>query len=163
MQNLSYKEQKRMKIVKNLSKDWMIDTQHEEIRRKTRPWYIHVWYFLIFKRYTVRELYTYVYDYFHCEANIHKLMPISFPMDHDNIKKPKDVPFNFVMLDKWEIPDEDAKILMKGPLISSDGSRTIVSNDSPKALLGRWFRRSLAVVLLPGGIYATVLAFQAMC
>jgi len=142
--------------------NWVIDTKNREIRLRHRPWYIRLWHWLTLKRFTVRQLYIYVYDHFHDPERIAQLMPIEFPIDHDNIKKPKGVPFNFVMQGGWEIPEEHAKKLIKGPLISEDGSKLIVQADSYMQIIFRSFGRFIVWLTIPGGLYGTWLAIKAI-
>ena len=82
-------------------------------------------------------------------------MPIEFPIDHDNIKKPAGVPYNFVMQGGWEIPPEYAKKLIKGTLISEYGSTLIVKTDSRFDILGRTLLRIIGWLSIPGGLYGT--------
>ena len=89
MAELSHKEKQRLRIVSRMESDWAIDTHNREICLREKPWYVRSWNWLTLKRYTVRNLYIFVYDYFHRPGNIDRLMPIEFPIDHDNIKKPK--------------------------------------------------------------------------
>ena len=149
------KEEKRRNVVANMAKNWTIDTNNKEIRLIKRPWYIRFWHLITLKRYAVRELYIYVYDYFHAPDRIQQLMPIAFPMDHDNIKKPKDVPYNFALKGGWEIPVEFSRKLIKGPLISEDGSTLIVSTDSFGNILFRFLKRLITWLTIPGGLYGT--------
>ena len=145
-----------------MSKDWIIDTHNLEIRLRNRPWYIKFWHWITLKRYTVRELYIYVYEHFHHPSRIAQLMPIEFPIDHDNIKKPKEVPFNCVMQGGWEIPREYANKLIKGPLISEDGASLIVKTDSHFDIFIRFLGRSIAWLTIPGGLYGTWQAIKAL-
>lgn len=138
-----------------MAKNWIIDTDNKEIKQVQRLWYIRLWHWITLKRYTVRDLYIYVYDYFHAPERITILMPIEFPMDHDNIKKPKDIPYNFVLKGGWKIPDEYSKKLIKGPLISEDGSSLIVGTDSIADILFRFLGRLIVWLTIPGGLYGT--------
>jgi len=162
MAELSSKEKKRKKIVATMSDNWEIDTVNREIRLKDRPWYVRLWHWFTFKRYTVRQLYIYVYEYFHHPDRIAKLMPIEFPLNHDNIRKPHGVPFNFVMQGGWEIPKDDARKLIKGPLISENGSAVIVRADSYAAIIFRSIWKIIAVLTIPGGLYGTWLLIKAI-
>ena len=162
MTHLSHKEKKRLRIIARMESDWIIDTANLEIRLKEMPWYIQFWNWLTLKRYTVRELYIFVYDYFHRPSNIKRLMPISFPIDHDNIKKPKGVPFNFVMQGGWEIPSDYLPKLIEGPLISEDGSLLLVKTDSRLDHIGRLFRRLIGWMSIPGALYGSIQALEAL-
>ena len=130
MAKYSYSEQKRSEIIEKMKNDWEIDTQHLEIKLKEKPWYKRIWKWLILTRYTMRELYIYVYNHFHDPSRIRSLMPIAFPFDHDNFKKPKSIPSTFVLRSGWIIPEEYLSKLIKGPLISEDGTRVLVATHS---------------------------------
>ncbi len=162
MASLSHKERKRRNAIRRMAEDWEIDTQNYEIRLKEKPWYINVWYWITLKHYTVRELYYFVYDHFHNPSRIAQLMPIEFPLDHDNIKKPSGVPYNFVMQGGWEIPPVFAKKLIKGPLISEDGSTLIVKTDSHLDNLVRTLLRIIAWLSIPGGLYGLWQAIKSL-
>ena len=135
--------------------DWEIDTQNYEIRLKEKRWHIRLWHWITLKRYTVRELYLFVYDHFHHPSRIAQLMAIDFPIGHDNIKMPAGVPYNFVMKGGWKIPQEYARKLIKGPLISEDGSALIVKIDSRLELLGRTLLRIIGWLSIPGALYGS--------
>jgi hypothetical protein len=159
---LSHKERKRRNAIRRMAGDWEIDTQNYEIRIKEKPWYINLWYRITLKRYTVRELYIYVYDHFHHPSRIAQLMPIEIPLEHDKIKKPPGVPTNFVMQGGWEIPPEFAKKIIKGPLISEDGSTLIVKTDSHLDILVRILLRIIGWLGIPGGLYGTWQAIKSL-
>jgi len=82
-------------------------------------------------------------------------MHIEFPFEHDNIKKPKEIPYNFAMQGGWTIPEEHLSKLIKGPLISEDGSRVLVPVDSRTKQIVRLILRFLGWLTIPGGIFGT--------
>lgn len=151
----SYKEQKRNKLLARMENDWVIDTVNYEIKLKKQSWYIVFWYWITLKRYTVKDLYIYVYEHFHAPERIAELMPIAFPIDHDNIKKPKGVPYNYVLQGAWSIPEEYSKKLIKGPLISEDGATLIVKTDSYVHIISRLVGRIIMWLTIPGGLYGS--------
>ncbi|MDP3311816.1 hypothetical protein [Lutibacter sp.] len=142
-------------ITSKMNKNWEIDVEKQEIRLKNRPWYIQLFQFLIVKRYTVRELYIFIYDQFHSPDKIKSMMVFSFPINHDNIKKPKGIPFNYVMQGKWTIRETDLGRLIKGPLISENGEKLLVSTDTKINIISRSAIKILIWLTVPGGIYGT--------
>jgi len=62
MGKYSHSEQKRIDLINKMKEDWEIDTQHLEIKLKPKRWYIKFWKWLTLTRYTVREVYIFVYN-----------------------------------------------------------------------------------------------------
>lgn len=142
-------------VTSKMEKNWEVDVKNQEIRLKKRPWYIRLFHFLIVYRYSVRELYIFVYDQFHAPDKIESMMPFEFPINHDNIKKPKGVPFNYVMQGGWSIREEDLKKIIRGPLISENGDKLLVSTDTKIAIVSRILLKILIWLTVPGGIYVS--------
>ena len=145
----------REAIIKKMTENWEIDTANSEIRTKPIPRYKEIINWLLFKKYKVKELYIFIYHEFHAEDKIDEMMRYSFPIDHDNIKKPKGIPFIYVMKNGWTIPDKDLKKLISGPLISEHGYVELVPIDSKAKILFQKLVRLLIALTIPGGIYKT--------
>lgn len=141
--------------ISKMNKYWYIDTMKLEIGLKKTPWYINIFNWLTIKRFSVRELYIFIYNHFHSEENIVSLMPIPFPIDHDNIKKPKGVPFNYVMQNDWKITDNALRKLIKGPLISEHGYILLVKTDSQKEIVFRIISKIIVWLSIPGALYGS--------
>jgi hypothetical protein len=117
--------EQQSKINRNLEKvrnDWIVDSVCKQIKRK--PGFLRKaisWF--LWKRYSVKEIYIFLK---HEWAEKSQLQCFSFPMDHDNFPKPKSIPFIYRLDHGWEIPPEDLKILVNGPLISQSGDKILV-------------------------------------
>lgn len=155
MSNTYHHNSDKKAILAKMTKDWELDTQLKHIRLIKRPIFLKLLESLLFKRYTVRELYTYIYYQFHSPENIEKMMVYDFPIDHDNIKKPEGIPFNYVMQGGWTIPKNSLRKLVKGPLISEDGSKLLVSVDSKMEIFGKMIIKIIIWLTIPGGLFAT--------
>jgi hypothetical protein len=138
MSNTYHHNSDKKAILAKMKDDWEIDTQLKQIKLKRRSIFRRLLDLLSFKRYTVRELYTFIYNEFHSKENIKKMMVHDFPIDHDNIKKPEGVPFIYVMQAGWIIPKNSLRKVGGGPLISEDGSKVLVSANSKLDALVRF-------------------------
>ncbi|MFH6603094.1 hypothetical protein ACEZ3G_06370 [Maribacter algicola] len=138
-----------------MSKNWMIDLASNEIKLKKRTWFIQLFHFITCRRYTVRELYIFIYNEFHAPDKIAGMMSYSYPIDHDNIKKPKGVPFNYVMQGGWTIPESSLKKLIKGPLISEHGYALLVKADTTSEIAFRTVLKVIGWLTIPGGLFGT--------
>jgi hypothetical protein len=145
----------RNSIIAKMNKYWYIDTKNLEIGLNKMPWYNNLFNWLTVRRFSVRELYVFIYNHFHSEENIASLMSIPFPIDHDNIKKPKGVPFNYVMQNDWKITDNALKKLIKGPLISEHGYILLVKTESQKEIVIRTIGKVIGWLSIPGALYGS--------
>ena len=110
-------ERKRRKEIELLANDWEAHTPTSELRGKTKN---DIWWLIdkIWRRkHEVKTLYLWSAEFF---ARPH-MGSYTVPLTHDNLKKPKDVPFMFALTGGWTIPERDLQTLTYGPLLSESG------------------------------------------
>jgi len=110
-------QRKRKKDIELLAHDWEVFIPTLELRRKAKKgiWrYINrVWR----RKHKVKTLYLWVAETF---AQL-QMMSHVVPLTHDNIQKPKNMPFIFALQGGWTIPKRDLRTLTHGPLLSETG------------------------------------------
>ena len=116
----------REDVAERIGQAWEIHVGRKEIGRRHRGLLQRFWEWLIWKRYSVKDLYFFVYNEFHRPDRITDLMPIDFPMGHDNIKKPARILNIFQMTGGWKIASRDLAALVRGPLVSESGDAVLV-------------------------------------
>jgi len=110
-------ERKRQREIKLLANDWEAYPPTSELKRRTKKGF---WWLIdkIWKRkYQVKILYLWSAELF---ANLN-MMSYPVPLDHDNLKKPENMPYIFALKNGWTIPESDLKTLTHGPLLSEKG------------------------------------------
>lgn len=110
-------KRKRKKEIEVLAHDWEVFIPTLELRRKAKK---RIWRFVdrVWRRkHKVKTLYLWVAETFAQPG----MMSYEVPLTHDNIKKPKDMPFIFALQGGWTIPERDLRTLTNGPLLSETG------------------------------------------
>ncbi len=114
-------ERTKKREIELVNKDWEAYTPTSELRRKPKK---GVWWLadkLWRRKHKLKTLYLWTAELF---ANIN-MMSYDVPLEHDNLVKPKSVPYMFALKNGWTIPDKDLKTLTHGPLFSETGEMLV--------------------------------------
>ena len=110
-------KRKRDREIKQFGSEWEYYIPSLELRRKKtrgfRGFINKIWK----RKYKVKTLYIWAKEKF----SGFQLLSHKFPLTHDNIIKPSNMPYIFALKNGWTIPEEDLKTLTQGPLLSEDG------------------------------------------
>jgi len=115
---------KRENEIKRLAFDWEIHVPSKELRRIRKSGLADLIGRIWKRKYTMKILYIWTAEQF----SRFQLMSENIPLEHDNIIKPKDVPYIFALKNGWTIPDKDLKTLTNGPLVSESGELLVKAN-----------------------------------
>jgi len=110
-------ERKRKQEIELVNKDWEAYTPTSELRRKTKKgiWWLidKIW----LRKHKMKTLYLWTAELF---DNMN-MKSYDIPLEHDNFKKPKNMPYVFALKNGWTVPEKDIKTLTHGPLLSETG------------------------------------------
>lgn len=141
-------ERQRRTMIKNVAKDWEVRTTTLELARKTKS---RFWKFinLFWKRKVkVMALYFWVDELF-TQPN---MMSYPLPLDHDNIRKPSNMPYIFTLKSGWTIPEKDLKYLYDGPLLSENGAVLV----KPGGYLAYYWSKAWPVIAALGTLLGII-------
>jgi len=155
------------RAVSKMGDRWLIDEQTKEIKRKSVSSWRMFLDFFSWRRYSIWELYWFIKHERHYGGNAQNLRGFRFPIRHDNIAKPEGIPFIYQLQGGWNIPSRDLRVLNKGPLISEDGTKTLVeANIKSKQIinllvtLGKFILQIVGLIASLIGIYQFIQVFM---
>jgi hypothetical protein len=96
---------------------WEFSAASKEIRLKPVGWLKRFFEMFWRRKFSVRTVYLWAKERW---STTH-MMSYSFPLTHDNMLKPDEIPYIFALQNGWTIPASDAKRLFEGPLLSETG------------------------------------------
>lgn len=125
------KQRKRKKLVERFDKDWELDLNTVEIKRKHKSFTQKIFDFFKSNKHTVFAMYYWIKNERLINENARSFY---FPLKHDNIPV-KGFPFKYTLEGTWSIPESDLKYLYGGPLIGQNAELLVPHEGAWKKMI----------------------------
>ena len=148
-------------MIEEMEQGWYLNPNIKVIGRTKIPYLSRIWNFFGFGKTSVPMLYSMIKRSYHSPNTIEKMIVYSFPIEHDNFKKPDKYPAYFRLMNGWQIEKGSKSFLNEGPLFSENTKQVIVHSSIYVQSFFHHLWSFVKLVAFTLGLVASILAIGA--